>query len=47
MIDTLKDGALLFAYYPDRKWLHESPMLTCGAAPTRIAASAPAGRPAG
>lgn len=32
MIDTLKDGALLFAYYPDSKWLKESPLLTCGAA---------------
>jgi hypothetical protein len=30
MIDTLKGGALLFAYYPDRKWLRESPMLSCG-----------------
>jgi hypothetical protein len=30
VIDTLKGGALLFAYYPDRKWLHESPMLRCG-----------------
>jgi len=30
VIDTLKGGALLFAYYPDRKWLTESPMLTCG-----------------
>jgi len=32
MIDTLKGGALLFAYYPDRKWLNESPMLTCAPA---------------
>jgi hypothetical protein len=30
VIDTLKGGALLFAYYPDRKWLAESPMLSCG-----------------
>jgi hypothetical protein len=30
VIDTLKGGALLFAYYPDRKWLTESPMLRCG-----------------
>jgi hypothetical protein len=30
VIDTLKGGALLFAYYPDRKWLAESPMLRCG-----------------
>ena len=33
MIDTLKNGALLFAYYPDRKWLHESSYLQCGSAP--------------
>jgi hypothetical protein len=31
VIDTLKGGALLFAYYPDRKWLSESPLLRCGA----------------
>jgi hypothetical protein len=30
VIDTLKGGALIFAYYPDRKWLRESPMLRCG-----------------
>jgi hypothetical protein len=33
VIDTLKGGALIFAYYPDRKWLAESPMLRCGDAP--------------
>jgi hypothetical protein len=30
VIDTLKGGALLFAYYPDRKWLSQSPLLSCG-----------------
>lgn len=30
VIDTLQGGALLFAYYPDGKWLKESPLLTCG-----------------
>jgi len=30
VIDTLKGGGLLFAYYPDRKWLNESPTLRCG-----------------
>ena len=39
MIDTLKGGALLFAYYPDRKWLAESSFLACGAASGRSAAS--------
>jgi hypothetical protein len=29
VIDTLKGGALLFAYYPDRKWLDESPFFNC------------------
>jgi len=32
VIDTLKGGALVFAYYPDRKWLAESPLLSCEAA---------------
>ncbi|RPI16358.1 MAG: hypothetical protein EHM60_02275 [Lysobacterales bacterium] len=44
VIDTLKGGALLFAYFPDRKWLKESPMLQCGdAAPGRVAVAQPAG----
>lgn len=44
VIDTLKGGALLFAYYPDGKWLKESPLLTCGAAqPAQVAASAARG----
>lgn len=30
VIDTLKGGALVFAYYPDRKWLAESSLLRCG-----------------
>ncbi len=38
VIDTLKGGALLFAYYPDSKWLNESPLLQCGDKPgARIA----------
>jgi L,D-transpeptidase catalytic domain len=32
VIDTLKGGALLFAYYPDDKWLSESTFFKCGAA---------------
>jgi hypothetical protein len=41
MIDALKGGALLFAYYPDSKWLKESPLLTCGSGTqSRIAANA-------
>jgi len=30
VIDTLKGGALLFAYYPDRQWLSGSSLLSCG-----------------
>jgi hypothetical protein len=46
VIDTLKGGALLFAYYPDRKWLAESPMLSCGdtGPGTLTASTAPAPR---
>jgi hypothetical protein len=48
VIDTLKGGALLFAYYPDRKWLSESPMLRCGDAhPERTVASLEAPPPRG
>jgi hypothetical protein len=48
VIDTLKGGALLFAYYPDRKWLAESPFFQCDAPPTRIlAGNTPLTPPAG
>jgi hypothetical protein len=30
VIDTLKGGALLFAYYPDSKWLSGSTFFKCG-----------------
>jgi hypothetical protein len=41
VIDTLKGGALLFAYYPDRKWLAESPYFQCDKpAPDRTMAAA-------
>jgi len=48
VIDALKGGALLFAYYPDSKWLKESPLLTCGSgSQSRIAANAPPPAPRG
>ena len=48
VIDALKGGALLFAYYPDSKWLKESPLLTCGTGTqSRIAANAPPSAPRG
>ncbi|MGH9381191.1 MAG: murein L,D-transpeptidase catalytic domain family protein [Thermoanaerobaculia bacterium] len=31
IIDTLRDGQLLFAYYPDQSWLASSPVLGCTA----------------
>ncbi|HET9694505.1 MAG TPA: murein L,D-transpeptidase catalytic domain family protein [Steroidobacteraceae bacterium] len=43
VIDTLKGGALLFAYYPDRKWLNESPFFQCddrATAPKQVVARA-------
>jgi len=46
VIDTLKGGSLLFSYYPDRKWLTESSLLSCGKAgrdDARIAGVARAG----
>lgn len=48
VIDTLKGGALIFAYYPDRKWLAESPMLRCGdSKPAQILAAVPTSSPRG
>lgn len=29
VIDVLKEGAFLFVYYPDRRWLQRSPYLAC------------------
>lgn len=29
LIDTLKDGQYVFAYYPDKAWLNSSPFLGC------------------
>lgn len=40
VIDTLKEGQLLFAYYPDRQWLANSKFFRCG---TKRTASAQAG----
>lgn len=38
VIDNLKQGQLLFAYYPDEQWLTHSRFLDCDADPTRAAA---------
>jgi hypothetical protein len=48
MIDTLKGGALLFAYYPDDKWLSGSTFFKCGdaaGAKDSVIASADESRP--
>jgi hypothetical protein len=29
VIDTIKDGTAVFAYYPDRNWLRRSSFLQC------------------
>jgi hypothetical protein len=47
VIDTLKGGALLFAYYPDRKWLAESPMLRCSDAAHEADAASATMQPGG
>jgi hypothetical protein len=48
VIDTLKGGALLFAYYPDRKWLAESPHFQCDSPSQGVLADNAAGTtPAG
>ena len=49
MIDTLTGGQLLFAYYPDQRWLTQSPFLQCAgnsvAKQTPVARSVAAGAP--
>lgn len=44
VIDTLKGGQLLFAYYPDQQWLANSTFFRCRAG---LASRAGASRPAG
>ena len=41
VIDNLKQGQMLFAYYPDKDWLAHSPFLNCKhkAADTRVAST--------
>ena len=41
VIDTLKGGSLVFAYYPDQRWLHESLYLSCSTAAPLTAAQTP------
>ena len=48
IIDTLKGGALLFSYYPDREWLEESALFKCGSGSGRVVSTVqPAAAPGG
>ena len=40
LIDTLKDGQLVFSYYPDQRWLGSSSYLNCGESPATQTARA-------
>jgi hypothetical protein len=44
LIDTIRDGQLVFAYYPDRSWLMRSPFLNCHARPMMSAGRAAGSR---
>lgn len=39
LIDNLKDGQYVFAYYPDPQWLTTSAFLTCGGAKAPLASA--------
>jgi hypothetical protein len=43
VIDTLRDGGVVFSYYPDSSWLAGSRFLNCGASTPSLIASAAAG----
>jgi hypothetical protein len=37
VIDTIKEGSLVFAYYPDQRWLQSSRFVACSAASDGVA----------
>jgi hypothetical protein len=37
VIDTVRDGGVIFSYYPDTAWLKTSKFLNCGSEPTTVA----------
>jgi hypothetical protein len=39
LIDSMKDGQLLFSYYPDQRWLKSSSFVNCGGATVADAGS--------
>ena len=48
VIDSLKNGQMIFSYYPDTNWLAKSPFLDCRGKAQRLALAASAGgSPAG
>jgi hypothetical protein len=44
LIETIKEGQLVFAYYPDRRWLERSPFLSCRGTLTLAADASARGR---
>lgn len=38
LIDSMKDGQLLFSYYPDQRWLRSSSYINCGSGTVAAAA---------
>ncbi|MVV47821.1 hypothetical protein EJA72_06100 [Pseudomonas sp. PB120] len=40
LIDSMKDGQLLFSYYPDQRWLKSSSYINCGGATVATASKA-------
>ena len=38
VIDTIRDGGVIFSYYPDPAWLKASKFLNCGTPQTRLSA---------
>jgi hypothetical protein len=41
VIDTVRDGGIVFSYYPDAEWLGSSRFLNCGASTPALAALLP------
>jgi len=44
VIDSLKQGQMLFAYYPDRQWMASSRLLDCGDRTASVAADSAIGQ---
>lgn len=44
LIDSMKDGQLLFSYYPDQRWLKKSSYINCGSGTVASTAKPPTNR---